>query len=288
MSKSLQIYYHAIFGALGGLLGWWIIGSLGTQTWNFWLEAVVVGAGLGFWIGGLVAATDGAMVKRVRLRAVRDGILGAGAGMVAGVLGLLLANAVWAIFSGGLVARALTWMLLGMLIGLGDIAVSRRIQRALYAALGGMTGGLAGGIIYEGMTWLFLNQVEMAQEAIGGVGLVMIGGCIGGLIPLARQVLSRGELHVLAGQQSGLVREVTDMARVGRYDGNDLYLPDAGVSWRHVVVRRTASGFELEVLAEADDGVEIGATRIQPGATHPLQSGDQFRLGEALVQFVGK
>jgi hypothetical protein len=292
MNKTMQIYYHAIFGALGGLFGWWLMGSLGTQTWQLWLEATVVGAGLGFWIGGMVAATDGAMIKRVWLRAVRDGVLGALAGTLAGILGLLLAHAVWSIFSGGLIARALTWMLFGLFIGMSDIAVSRRKQRTLYAALGGMAGGLAGGIIYEGMTQLFLNQVQIAQVAIGGLGLVIIGGCIGGLIPLARQVLARGELHVLSGQQVGLVREVTDLAHIGSYDGNDIYLPDAGISWRHATIRRTAAGFELTVLPESEHGIEIGADNgaitIAPGSTRPLQPGDQFRMGEALVQFVGK
>jgi hypothetical protein len=179
-------------------------------------------------------------------------------------------------------------MTLGLLVGLSDLAVSRRQQRASYAALGGLAGGLLGGLIYEGLTQLWLTQSGQAQIVLGGIGLVIVGACIGGLIPLARQVFSRGELRVLAGKQLGLVREVTDTATIGYYDGNDLYLPDAGISWRHAVVRGTGRGFELSVLPEAEAAALVGEQRIAPGSTHPLAHGDEIRIGEALVKFVGR
>lgn len=288
MSKQLQIYYHAIFGALGGLIGWWIMGAFSTQTWNIWLSSGVLGTGLGFWMGGLIAAADGAMVKRVASRALHDGLLGALAGACAGLIGLLLAQTFWLLLSGGFVARAFVWMLLGLLIGLGDLVVSRRVQRASYAAIGGMVGGLVGGVVYETLTQLFLAQSGTVQIITGGIGLIIVGACIGGLIPLARQFLSQGELRVILGEQAGLVREVTDSATIGRYDGNDIYLPDAGVSWRHVVVRRMSEGFELAVLPDAESHAHVGTTPILPGSAHLLHNGDRIRIGEALLQFVGR
>jgi hypothetical protein len=243
---------------------------------------------LGLCIGGAVATTDGAMIKRVPLRAVRDGILGALAGALLGVAGLLVAQVGFLLLQGGFVGRALSWMVLGLLVGLSDLAVSRRRQRATYAALGGMLGGLVGGLLYEGLTQLFLAQSGAAQVFIGGLGLVIVGACIGGCIPLARQVFARGELRVLAGEQVGLVREVTDTATIGRYDGNDVYLPDAGISWRHAVVRLTSAGAELAVLPEAEGDVLLGARSLRPGHTHPLAHGDQIRIGEALIEFVGR
>ncbi len=288
MSKQLQIYYYAVFGALGGLSGWWIMGSFATQGWNIWLSSVVVGMGLGLCMGGLIAATDGAMIKHVNSRAVRDGLFGAGAGAMAGFLGLLLAQVVWIILDGGFFARALVWGILGLLIGLSDIVVSRRLQRASYAALGGLLGGLVGGMIYEGLTQLFLDQSGTAQIVTGGVGLIIVGACIGGLIPLARQVFSQGELRVVLGKQAGLVREITERATIGRYDGNDLYLPDGSVSWRHVQVCRIEDGFELDVFAEAEQPVQVGTHMVVPGQKYLLKSGDTIRIGEALVQFVGR
>ena len=288
MSKALQIYYSAIFGALGGLVGWWVVGSVATQTWDMWGAALFVGGGLGTALGALVAAADGAMVKGKPARALRDGILGGLAGLLAGAIGMLAAQATFLALQGDWEGRTLSWMLLGGLIGAGDLLVSRRPQRALYAVVGGLTGGLVGGLLYEGLTRLFLATSGSAQIWIGGLGLVIVGACIGALIPLARQVFARGELRVLRGEQAGLVREVTDTTSIGRYDGNDLYLPDAGVAWRHAVVRRAGDGFELAVLPEIDGTARIGERSLGPGTAQPLQSGDRITIGCAELEFVGR
>jgi hypothetical protein len=288
MSKRLQVYYSAIFGALGGLAGWWLVGAVATQTWGVWVAALFVGAGLGGCLGALVAAADGAMVKGKPARAIRDGILGGLSGLVFGAVGMLVAQAVFLALQGGWQGRALSWMLLGLLIGAGDLLVSRRPRRAAYAALGGLAGGLAGGLLYEGLTRVFLQASGSAQVWLGGLGLVIVGACIGALIPLARQVLSRGELRVVRGEQAGLVREVTDVASIGRYDGNDLYLPDGGVAWRHAEVRRAGDGFELAVLPGVDGIARVGEDTLEPGSARPLRSGDRIVIGKAELEFVGR
>ena len=288
MSKTMQIYYTAVLGALGGLLGWWIMGSLPTSAWNVWLAYPLVGAGLVLCIGACIAATDGALVKRSPRRALRDGLAGGAVGALAGLLGLLLAEAGFLAIGGGLAGRTLGWMALGGLIGLSDLLLTRRANRALYGALGGLLGGLVGGALYEALTQAFLAQSDRAQVVVGGVGLALLGACIGALIPLARQALSRGELRVLSGEQAGLVREVTDSATIGRYDGCDLYLPDSGVAWRHALVRRTAQGFVMEVLAQADRGATLGDRALAPGEAAPLRGGERIVLGGTTLEFVGR
>jgi hypothetical protein len=288
MSKTLQVYYTAVLGALGGLLGWWIMGSIPTGAWNVWLAYPLVGAGLGFCIGGCVAATDGALIKRSAGRALRDGALGAAAGALAGLTGLLLAELGFLWIGGGFGGRTIGWMLLGGLIGLSDLLVSRQINRARYGALGGLGGGMLGGVLYEALTRLYLAQSDRAQIIIGGIGLVLLGAWIGALIPLARQVLARGELRVLNGEHAGLVREVTDSASIGRYDGCDVYLPDAAVAWRHALVRRTGQGFVVEVLAGAGRDALVGTRRLAPGEAAPLRSGERIWLGETAIEFVGR
>lgn len=288
MSKTLQIYYTAVLGALGGLLGWWIMGSLPTGAWNVWVAYPIVGAGLGLCIGACVAATDGAVIKRSAGRALRDGLAGGLVGALAGLVGLLLAEVGFLAFEGGVIGRALGWMALGGFIGLSDLLVRRRVNRAIYGGLGGLIGGLAGGVLYEALTQAFLAQSDRAQVVVGGVGLAVLGACIGALISLARQALARGELRVLNGEQAGLVREVPDTATIGRYDGCDLYLPDATVPWRHALVRRTSQGFALEVLAQADRGVRLGQRQLAPGDSAPLRGGEQIWFGETAVEFVGR
>jgi predicted component of type VI protein secretion system len=84
------------------------------------------------------------------------------------------------------------------------------------------------------------------------------------------------------------VREVTDTTTIGRYDGNDLYLPDGGIAWRHAAVQRTDGGFELAVLPDAGQPVWVGSAPVAPGTSRLLQSGDQLRIGEVVVEFVGR
>jgi pSer/pThr/pTyr-binding forkhead associated (FHA) protein len=93
---------------------------------------------------------------------------------------------------------------------------------------------------------------------------------------------------VLRGEQAGLVREVSDSASIGRYDGNDLYLPDGGVAWRHAEVRRAGDGFELAVLPAADGITTVGGRNLEPGATIPLRSGDRIVIGGAELEFLGR
>jgi hypothetical protein len=285
MSRRLRIYYMAVLGALGGLLSWWVIGA-GER----WLERLgglpAVGAGLGLCMGACLAVTDGALAKRVAGRALRDGLAGALAGALFGLAGLLLAERGFLALGGGFGGRALAWMLLGGLIGAADLLVSRRPRRALYGALGGMAGGVLGGLLYEALTQLFRAQSDRVQLVVGGIGLMLLGACLGALIPLARQIFARGELRVLTGEQAGLAVEVTDLATLGRYDGCEVYLPDPGVAWRHALVRRAEGGFALDVLADAGRAARVDGREIAPGQSLALHGGERIVLGETVVTFV--
>lgn len=288
MSKRLQIYYNAVFGGMGGLLGWWTIGSLGAERWNIWLASVVIGAGIGASIGALVAAMEGTMIKRAVRRALADALKGAGAGALGGLLGLMLGQIGFLALGGGFIGRPLGWMLLGLLVGIGEYSVSRKLRRASYGALGGLVGGFIGGLVYEGLTQLFINQSDEVQSWVGGFGLVLMGACIGALIAFTRHALSRGELRVLNGQREGTIREITDATTLGSYDGCDVYLPDSAVARQHAVVRRNHDGFRIALLAEAAQGALVGGQPLSPGQERTLQSGDIIQLGTTQVQFVGR
>jgi hypothetical protein len=54
------------------------------------------------------------------------------------------------------------------------------------------------------------------------------------------------------------------------------------------VVRRAEGGFELEVLPQAEHEAHVGLHSVRPGTSRPLSSGDQIRIGEALIEFVGR
>lgn len=288
MSKGWQVYFNAIFGGIGGLIGWWSMGSLHAGSWNIWLASVVIGAGIGASIGALVAATEGTLIKRSASRALRDAFAGALAGSVGGLLGLVLGQIGFLLLGGGFLGRPIGWMLLGLFVGFGEFVVSRKLRRASYGALGGLAGGLLGGLIYEGLTQLFIEQSETVQGWVGGFSLVLLGACIGALIAWTRQALSRGELHVLNGEREGTVREITDNVLLGSYDGCDVYLPDKTVARRHAVVRRDKDGFSVVLLPDAGQPAVLGGGALAPGQARPLQPGDIIQLGGTRVQFIGR
>lgn len=288
MSKRMQIYYNAVFGGIGGLLGWWTMGSLNPGSWNIWLASVVIGAGIGAGIGALVAAMESAVIKRSPLRALGDALKGALAGILGGLLGLVLGQLSFLALGGGFVGRPIGWMLLGLLVGMGELSVSRKLRRASYGAIGGLLGGLLGGLIYEGLTQLFIEQSDDVQSWVGGFGLVLMGACIGALIAFTRQALSRGELRVLNGRREGTVREIADATTIGSYDGCDVYLPDRAVARQHAVVHRVHDGFRLALLPEVTQAAIVGDQPLGPAQERLLRSGDIIRLGDTEVQFIGR
>lgn len=288
MSKRLQIYYMAVLGALGGLLGWWLMGSLPIEGWNVWLAYPLVGAGIGMAIAGAIASTEGALVKHKPARAASDAVKAGFAGALLGLLGLLVAEVMFLWIGGGFAGRVIGWMLMGTAIGWSDIVVSRKRRRAFHGALGGLLGGAVGGALYEVLTQLFWLQSGVAQVVVGGIGLMLLGAAIGALIPLARQVLARGELHVLSGVQAGFVREITETATIGRYDGCDLYLPDDAISWRHASIARHNGGFALAVFPAAERSVFIGRREVVPGESAALHDGELLMFGETSVRFVAR
>jgi hypothetical protein len=288
MSKLLQIYYNAVFGAIGGLLGWWALGSLQTGSWNIWLASLAIGAGIGAAIGAFVAAVDGAMIKRSSRRALTDAITGALAGVFGGLLGLVLGQTSFLALGGGFIGRPIGWMLLGLFVGLGELVVSRKLRRASYGAVGGLLGGLIGGLIYEGLTQLFIAQSDEVQSWVGGFGLALMGACIGALIAFTRQALSHGELRVLTGRREGTVREISDGVTIGSYDGCDIYLPDGALARHHALVQRGRQGFSIKLLPEAAAGAIVGGQPITLGQERALQNGDIIQLGGTQVQFIGR
>jgi len=62
-------------------------------------------------------------------------------------------------------------------------------------------------------------------------------------------------------------------------DLTDLNAANLGVSKRHILIKRTASGYEVIDLASRN-GTWLNAGRLIPNKPYPLTSGSQIRLGK--------
>lgn len=284
MSKARQIYYNAVFGAIGGLLGWLVVGSVSTGTWSIWLAYAFVGAGVGIFIGGMTGAVEGVVIKGSIPRAALGALAGAVAGLLSGLLGLLLGEAGFLLIGGGLVGRSLGWLLLGLFLGIGEGVVSWSWRRSSYGAIGGTLAGAIGGIIYEGTTQAFLDRGDAVQMVVGALGLILIGACLGSIIPLSIIIAARGTLHVINGRKKGLEKEIVDAVTLGSYDGCDVYLPgDPAIAQKHACIYRKGGQFFIEDLVSTS-GVYINGTHVAPGSTMEIKKGAKIRLGSTEVE----
>jgi hypothetical protein len=288
MSKRMQIYYNALFGAVGGFLGWLVVGSFPTQTWNIWLASAFIGAGVGLFIGLAVGAVEGAIIKRSVKQALRGALLGAGIGLLSGMAGLIVGEIVFLIIKGGLLARALGWMVFGLMLGLGQGLLDHRSRRRVsYSALGGTIAGLLGGLMFELLTQVFLKDSANAQIVLSGLGLILIGASLGGIIPLSLDVLRRvakdkGTLVVRTGGRTGLEVSVLDSVRLGSYDGCDVYLPgDPAIAAEHAQIVKSRDGFRVAPIG----GVTVVAGQQVSGAGYVLKHGDKLQLGNTIIEF---
>src|SRR5271170_5820333 len=112
MSLLIRIYYNAVFGALGGLLGWMLFGIFGSRNpegtlekemtaqlgWSFGgldqklqmlVGGTLIGGLIGYLIVGVDALRDGALVRFARL-----GTYGVIVGAIGGSLGMFFGDEV--------------------------------------------------------------------------------------------------------------------------------------------------------------------------------------------------
>src|SRR5262245_52521081 len=93
MALLVRIYFNAVFGALGGLMGWMLFGVFGDKhAANFVLQTLlggaIIGGAIGFFVVSVEALRDYSLVRFSRLATygVILGALGGAVGMTVGEL----------------------------------------------------------------------------------------------------------------------------------------------------------------------------------------------------------
>ncbi len=280
MSLRMRVYYYAVLGAMGALIGWRISDTLGfIRGVNVYINDLLLGGIIGLCLGLLIGASEG-VLARSWYRALRAGALAGGIGLLAGAIGLPIGEFVFQITGGELIGRALGWALFGALIGLSE-GITRGTQMWKGAA-GGVIGGFVGGAI------LFILQSIAGVTLLGKMfGLVVLGASVGVFIALIVVLLSRAWIEVASGKLKGTefildkyLHEHGPAAIIGSNDFKaDIALPDPGIAPQHARLKGAGAYFVIEDMS-IGKGTFVNGKKVE---TARLANKASIQLGNTML-----
>jgi hypothetical protein len=262
MNRRMRTYYYAVFGAIGGLIGWQISNLLGLSfVSNIYLSEAVVGALVGLSIGLLIGITEGVLTLNL-VQIGRSGLVSGLLGLGAGAIGLPLSEWLFQTVGAGVFGRAVGWGIFGLLIGLAEGFVGR--SQIWKGMLGGLMGGALGGVLLEVMQRLF--KASMVGKAIS---LVLLGASAGAFISLIVVLLSRAWLEVKSGKLKGtefildkFMRAKGPAIAIGSSAlKSEIVLPDPDIAPQHAMLTGDGSHFTLKDMSLS--GTFINKRRIE-------------------------
>lgn len=249
MSLRMRVYYYAVLGALGALIGWRITDTFGFLVSNVYVSEILLGGIIGLCIGLLIGASEGFLTQSW-YRALRAGGLAGGIGLVAGAIGLPIGELVFQITGGEFISRVFGWALFGLLIGVSEGFTSG--TQMWKGAAGGVVGGLVGGIILASL------QAVFGVTVLGKMlGLVVLGASVGVFIALIVVALSRAWIEVSSGKLKGtefildkFLPEHGPAAVIGSNDFKaDIALPDPDMAPQHARLKGAGTHFMIEDMS---------------------------------------
>lgn len=293
---TYQLYYLAVLGGLGGLIGWILTSLLvmfvavpNSDAWVYVTDGIR-GLVIGLCVGSAICSFDGLLLSR-SLHVTLQGIkYGAALGAFGGIVGLILGEILFQFLGGGVWARAIGWAVFGIFVGTSDGVAHKMPSKIKYGAFGGLIGGLIGGSTYERLTLFLLGTLGDRAYALAwgsAVGLIILGACIGAMVGLVESVLRRAWLVILNGRLEGKQRTLESrksVTTIGRTDKCDIILVgDPQVADVHAEIAVENDDF---VLRPRDGKVtaESGA-QVFPVSCHRLCSGDRFQIGATRLLF---
>jgi hypothetical protein len=219
VDDKLKIYFYFVFGAMGGLTGWYLSASLllGVVTL---LDQALFGAMVGAMIGLGIAAYEG-FVSRSFIRLFKHGSIGLMLGTIAGVIALPSSQWLYSRLFKTIGAQGgtpvlwkaaaigmLCWIIFGGMIGF--IEGLTKGAQSIKGFTGGLLGGIIGGGIYElARSWGIAQGASVQQQFILALVLSILGGAIGASIALVTVALKRAWIEVIDGKFAGRIYDVT-------------------------------------------------------------------------------
>jgi hypothetical protein len=302
MGLVTRVYYNAVFGALGGLVGWMLFGIFGDKnaphervTAQLLLGGALIGGAVGYFLVSVEAIRDRSLVRFVRLASY-----GVVLGLAGGALGMVVGDAVnyWLVrvlgagrhsgsvphLLGTMVARGLGWMFLGVAVGFSEGIAARSLGKFSYGTLGGTIGGFIGGAFFGGL-YLLMRDLGAGASLWGAVGLVILGACIGSLSALVQGVFQPASVKVMRGWQEGREYPLDKEASLlGRDEHADIALfRDMKVEKRHALIRRDGPRYVLRNNRAPADFTRVNDAPVAGDCE--LRDGDRIQLGNVLLRF---
>jgi hypothetical protein len=240
-------------------------------------------------IGLAIGAIDG-LVCRLPRRAALGAVVGAVVGALGGLLSGVVADVFYAPLSslateqlsGGsqvsralgfllqMIARMFAWTLAGMAMGLGQGIALRSKRLLTYGFLGGIIVGLVGGLLFDPIDMVILrNHIDAAISR--GVGIVVIGACVGVMIGIVELLARDSWLRMIEGPLAGKEFLIfRDIVNIGASPKSEIYLfNDDEVAQTHATLR--VIGDETEITGRAVtnpvlvNGQHVGTARLRHG-----------------------
>jgi Inner membrane component of T3SS, cytoplasmic domain len=309
MALWSRIYYNAVYGGLGGLLGWMLFGVLGNRSpsgdsvflfltyehLNLLLGGALIGVSIGYFVVGVEAIRDLSLVRFARLASYGALLswLGGALGMFVGdMVNYGLINVVHRMFGNSpaietlaaMLARGLGWSLLGIAIGASEGVAARSLGKFSYGTFGGLLGGFIGGVLFE-LFYSHARQEASSTYFWNAMGLVILGACIGSLSALVQAVFQPANVKVMRGWQEGREYPLDKPASLlGRDEHADIALfRDMKVEKKHAYIKRKGKAYVL-----VNNGAPPGFTLVNevPVADSlELNEGDRIQLGNVILRF---
>jgi len=271
----MRIYYYAVLGAIGGLVGWKISDLLGLSfVTNIYLSEAIVGALIGLSIGFFIGITEGALTLNM-VKAAKSGLTSGVLGLVAGAIGLPLSELLFQGVGAGWLGRMLGWGIFGLLIGLAEGVVGKK--QAWKGMLGGLVGGSIGGFLLE-TTHSWLKDPLIGKV----VGLVLLGAATGAFISLMVVLLSKAWLEVTSGKLKGtefildkFMKQGGPAIAIGSSAlKSEIVFPDPDIAPQHAMLTSDGANFNLKDMSM--NGTFINNKRIE---RTQLANGQRIRMG---------
>lgn len=295
-----RIYFNAVFGAIGGLLGWLLFGILGQKNpssqpvfaflsqedFNSLLGGALIGGLIGYFVVAVDAIRDQSLIRFARL-ASYGMILGALGGAIGMWIGDVVNYQLQSRLGGWIVpslVRGFGWSLLGIAIGASEGIAARSIGKFSYGILGGAMGGFVGGVLFD-MFYRIAQASLSTSYLLGAVGLVILGACIGALSAFVQGVFQPACVRILRGWQEGREYPLDKPATLlGRAENADIALfRDMKVEKQHAFIRQ-----EGDVFVLVNNGSPAEQTRVNDSpvaTTRSLHDGDRIQLGDIAMRF---